>query len=39
MPHVIVDIHAHFTPPEWIRIMRREGAQHGCQNKEDASGA
>lgn len=39
MPHVIVDIHAHFTPPEWIRVMRREGAQHGCHIEEDASGA
>ena len=38
MRSVVIDIHAHFTPPEWIRAMRRDGARHGCHIEEDDSG-
>jgi aminocarboxymuconate-semialdehyde decarboxylase len=27
---MIVDMHAHFTPPEWLHELRRNGAQYGC---------
>ncbi len=35
---MVIDVHAHFTPPEWIRAMRRDGARHGCHIEEDGSG-
>lgn len=38
MSRVVIDVHAHFTPPEWIRGMRRDGARHGCRIEEDGSG-
>ncbi len=38
MSRVVIDVHAHFTPPEWIQGMRRTGAVHGCHIEEDASG-
>ncbi|MDE0031138.1 MAG: amidohydrolase family protein [Deltaproteobacteria bacterium] len=38
MPKEVIDIHAHFTPLEWIEGMRRDGARHGCHIEEDASG-
>jgi len=38
MRSMIIDIHAHFTPPEWISAMRRDGARHGCHIEEDGSG-
>lgn len=38
MSRVVIDIHAHFTPPEWIQGMRRTGGGHGCHIEEDASG-
>ncbi len=34
----VIDIHAHFTPPEWIRAMRRDGERYGCHIEEDGSG-
>ena len=38
MRSMVIDIHAHFTPPEWIRAMRRDGARHGCHIEEDDAG-
>lgn len=35
---MIVDIHAHFTPPEWIDQLRRNGIRYGCAVREDAAG-
>jgi aminocarboxymuconate-semialdehyde decarboxylase len=35
---MIVDIHAHFAPPEWIDIIRRNGAPYGSRIEEDKSG-
>lgn len=35
---MIIDIHAHFTPPDWIDELRRNGARYGCQLHEDPSG-
>ncbi|MDE0213477.1 MAG: hypothetical protein OXN22_05285, partial [Deltaproteobacteria bacterium] len=38
MSRVVIDVHAHFTPPEWVQGMRRTGGGHGCHIEEDASG-
>lgn len=35
---MIVDIHAHFTPPEWINELQRNGATYGCRIHQDESG-
>lgn len=35
---MIVDIHAHFTPPEWINAIRRNGAPYGSHIEQDKSG-
>lgn len=35
---MIVDIHAHFAPPEWIATLRRNGEPYGCRIHEDADG-
>jgi aminocarboxymuconate-semialdehyde decarboxylase len=34
----IIDIHAHFTPPEWIDELRRNGPSYGCSIRQDESG-
>lgn len=33
-----IDMHAHFTPPEWLEEIRRNGSQYGCALKENKSG-
>ncbi len=33
----VVDVHAHFTPPEWIDAVRRNGAPYGSHIEEDKS--
>ena len=33
-----IDMHAHFTPPEWVEEIRRNGSQYGCVLKENKSG-
>jgi len=35
---MIIDIHAHFTPPDWIDELRRNGARYGCELREDTPG-
>jgi len=35
---MIVDVHAHFAPPEWLDAIRRNGAPYGSQIEEDKSG-
>lgn len=35
---MIIDIHAHFTPPDWIDELRRNGARYGCTIRDDAPG-
>jgi len=35
---MIVDIHAHFTPPEWIAAIRRDHARYGCRVEENDQG-
>ena len=35
---MIIDIHAHYAPPEWIDELRRNGAEYGCGVVEDATG-
>ena len=35
---MIVDIHAHFTPPEWIIELQRNGSIYGCRVDQDESG-
>ena len=35
---MIVDIHAHFTPPEWIIELQRNGSKYGCRIDQDESG-
>ena len=35
---MVVDTHAHFTPPEWIDAVRRNGAPYGSNIEEDKSG-
>lgn len=35
---MVVDTHAHFTPPEWIDAVRRNGAPYGCHIEEDKGG-
>ena len=33
-----IDVHAHYTPPEWIAAVRRDGSPYGCRIEEDADG-
>lgn len=35
---MIVDIHAHFTPPQWIETIRRDSARYGCRIEENEKG-
>ena len=35
---MIVDMHAHFIPPEWIHGLRQNGAKYGCKIDQDAAG-
>jgi hypothetical protein len=35
---MIIDVHAHFTPPEWLEEIRRNGSDYGCVLNEDKSG-
>jgi aminocarboxymuconate-semialdehyde decarboxylase len=35
---MIIDMHAHFTPPEWLEEIRRNGSDYGCVLNEDKSG-
>jgi aminocarboxymuconate-semialdehyde decarboxylase len=34
---MVVDMHAHFTPPEWINELKRNGAAYGCRIHQDQS--
>jgi aminocarboxymuconate-semialdehyde decarboxylase len=34
---MIVDMHAHFTPPQWIAELERNGASYGCRIHQDSS--
>jgi len=34
---MIVDMHAHFTPPQWIAELQRKGASYGCRIRQDSS--
>ena len=33
-----IDVHAHFTPPEWIAAVRRDGSPFGCRIDEESDG-
>jgi aminocarboxymuconate-semialdehyde decarboxylase len=35
---MIIDMHAHFLPPEWIDGLRRNGTAYGCKIQEDSTG-
>jgi aminocarboxymuconate-semialdehyde decarboxylase len=35
---MVIDIHAHFTPPAWLDELRRNGAEYGCAVREDSAG-
>ncbi len=35
---MIIDMHAHFTPPEWAEEIRRNGSDYGCVLNENKSG-
>lgn len=35
---MIIDMHAHFLPPEWIDALRKNGAAYGCKIEEDSTG-
>jgi aminocarboxymuconate-semialdehyde decarboxylase len=35
---MIIDIHAHYVPPQWIDELRRHGTRYGCSVTEDANG-
>ena len=35
---MIIDMHAHFIPPEWIDGLRKNGVHYGCKIDHDASG-
>lgn len=34
----VVDIHAHYYPPEWVRLMREDGLRHGARYAEGPQG-
>ena len=36
--HRVVDIHAHWYPPEWLRLFEREGAREGATLERNAKG-
>jgi aminocarboxymuconate-semialdehyde decarboxylase len=38
MADLIVDIHAHFLPTEWVETVRRNGEPYGCRIDEDGNG-
>jgi aminocarboxymuconate-semialdehyde decarboxylase len=38
MSQLVVDIHAHFLPNEWIHTVKRNGAPYGCRISEDERG-
>jgi aminocarboxymuconate-semialdehyde decarboxylase len=38
MTDLVVDIHAHFLPSEWIAAIRRNGEPYGCRIEEDENG-
>jgi aminocarboxymuconate-semialdehyde decarboxylase len=35
---MIIDMHAHFIPPEWIDGLRQNGAKYGCKIEQDSAG-
>lgn len=35
---MIVDMHAHFNPPEWIEALRKNGGPYGCKVDQDSAG-
>jgi aminocarboxymuconate-semialdehyde decarboxylase len=35
---MIIDMHAHFVPPEWIDGLRKNGARYGCKIDQDSTG-
>jgi aminocarboxymuconate-semialdehyde decarboxylase len=35
---MIIDMHAHFIPPEWIDALRKNGVHYGCKVDEDVTG-
>ena len=35
---MIIDMHAHFIPPEWIEALRKNGPAYGCKIDQDPTG-
>jgi aminocarboxymuconate-semialdehyde decarboxylase len=35
---MVIDMHAHFTPPEWLNEIRRNASRYGCSVTENKSG-
>ena len=35
---MVIDVHAHYMPSQWLDELRLRGAQYGCSVTEDASG-
>jgi aminocarboxymuconate-semialdehyde decarboxylase len=35
---MVIDMHAHFTPPAWLDELRRNGAEYGCAVRGDSAG-
>ena len=35
---MIIDMHAHFIPPEWIDALRKNGQAYGCKIEQDSAG-
>ena len=35
---MIIDMHAHFIPPEWIDALRKNGPAYGCKIDQDRTG-
>lgn len=38
MANLIIDIHAHFLPNEWIETVKRNGESYGCRIDQDERG-
>src|SRR3990170_1709948 len=36
---MIIDMHAHFLPPEWIEELRKNGGAYGCKIDQDTNGS
>lgn len=35
---MVIDMHAHFIPPDWIDALRKNGVEYGCKIDQDATG-